>query len=214
MYFIKTPRFFQKLFPSLTWKIPTKEKVLFLSFDDGPIPQITPWVLRQLAKYDAKATFFMVGENAAKYPHLYHKVKEAGHAIGNHSYNHLSGWVTDNPLYFRNVAKCARQISTKLFRPPYGRLKPKQIQHLSERYRIIMWDVLSADFDPAVSQKQCFENVIHHAEPGSIIVFHDNKKAKENLYFALPKVLEYFSTKGYVFRALEDPATAKQLRSA
>ena len=215
MYFIKTPRFFQKLFPKLTWKIPTVDKKLYLTFDDGPIPQITPWVLRQLAKYDAKATFFMVGENAANYPHLYHKVKEDGHAIGSHSYNHLSGWITENSTYYRNVAKCARQLSTKLYRPPYGRMRPKQANHLSGLYRIVMWDVLSGDFDTDISPKQCLQNVLDHAEAGSIIVFHDNIKAKERLYYALPKVLKHYTDLGYRFEVLQESVIQKtKLKSA
>ncbi len=215
MYFVKTPRFFQRLFPALTWQIPTKEKSLFLTFDDGPTPHITPWVLRQLAKYEAKASFFMLGENAARYPHIYHKVKEAGHSIGSHGYKHLSGWNTDDEEYFRNATKCNRQLSTTLFRPPYGRLKPKQVNFLAQRYRIIMWDVLSGDFDSKITPDQCLSNVLQHAESGSIVVFHDSAKARENLYYSLPKVLEYFAARSYTFKALTASAGVKsKLKSA
>lgn len=215
MYLIKTPVFIQNLFPNFTWKIPTQEKVIYLTFDDGPIPEITPWVLDQLAKYNAKATFFCVGENVEKYPYLFHRVKNAGHAIGNHTHNHMSGWASDISDYVRNVDKCARLVKSRLFRPPYGRLKPAQAKLLSDDYRIVMWDVLSGDFDSTISPENCAQNVIDNATDGSIIVFHDNMKAKENLYHALPKVLDHFSRLGYRFGNLKDKKQElEELRSA
>ena len=202
MYLIQTPNFIQSMFPNFVWRIPHAEKRLFLTFDDGPIPEVTPWVLDQLDKYDAKGTFFCVGENVQKHPDVHQQVIDRGHLIGNHTFNHLSGWATENIPYFHNVRHCARLVQSELFRPPYGRLKPKQVQFLSRHYQIIMWDVLSGDFDQKITPAQCFLNVKEHAKNGSIIVFHDSLKAQQNLEYALPKVLSHFSRKGYKFEAL------------
>lgn len=203
MYLIHTPRFIQNLFPSLIWRIPTSEKKIYLTFDDGPIPELTPWVLDQLDQYNAKATFFCVGENVNKHPGIFQNVIARGHSIGNHTYNHISGWASENIPYFHNVRHCARLVDSPLFRPPYGKLKPKQVQFLSRHYRIVMWDVLSGDFDKNISPEQCFENVRMHASEGSVIVFHDSLKAKENLEFALPQTLSHFASLGYQFEALD-----------
>jgi len=203
MYLAKTPRFIQNLFPNFVWNIPGADKEVYLTFDDGPIPQVTPWVLNELAKYDAKATFFCVGENIEKYPDVFQQVKDAGHTVGSHTYNHLNGWlVSDNRPYYRSVKKCAELVDSPLFRPPYGKLKPKQAQLLQRHYRIIMWDVLSGDFDPNISPEQCLRNVTTHAKSGSIIVFHDSIKAKESMTYALPRALEYLSEAGYTFKSL------------
>lgn len=202
MYLVKTPQFIQGLFPNFTWHIPTEEKTLFLTFDDGPIPEVTPWVLEQLAVYEAKATFFCVGDNIRKHPEVFQQVIDAGHAVGNHTYNHLNGWASDNIPYFHNVRHCANQVHSVLFRPPYGRLTPKQAQFLLRHYRIVMWDVLSGDFDANITPEQCFQNVALHAAPGSIVVFHDSLKAFDNLRYALPQVLEHFSAQGYRFEKL------------
>lgn len=204
MYLVKTPKFIQDLFPNYTWKIPTQEKVLYLTFDDGPIPGVTPWVMEQLAQYDAKATFFCVGDNIKKHPALLEELKANGHAIGNHTLNHLNGWSTDNIPYFHNVRHAANLTKTILFRPPYGKLKPRQAQFLQRHYRIVMWDVLSGDFDPKISPEQCLKNVIRNAESGSIVVFHDSVKASENLRYALPKTLAHFSALGYRFETLNE----------
>lgn len=202
MYLTKTPHFLQKLFPNFIWRLPTVEKRLYLTFDDGPIPEVTPWVLDTLNTYDAKATFFCVGHNIHKHPHIFNRIKEEGHTIGNHSYNHLSGWDTDNISYFHNVRYCAGLVETKYFRPPYGRIKPKQAQFLQRHYKIVMWDVLSGDFDPEISSEQCFQNVMQNAAEGSIVVFHDNLKSFEKLQFTLPKILEAFTQKGFSFSAI------------
>lgn len=207
MYLIKTPHFIQNLFPNFVWNIPDVEKVIYLTFDDGPIPQVTPWVLQELAKYDAKATFFCVGENVSKYPDVLRQVSDAGHTVGSHTHNHLNGWtVNDNMRYYRNVRKCAELLDTELFRPPYGKLKPKQAQFLQRHYRIIMWDVLSGDFDPKIKPEQCLRNVIGNTGKGSIVVFHDSIKAKENLVYTLPRFLEHFSQKGYTFKSINPDA--------
>ncbi len=204
MYLVKTPHFIQSLFPNFTWKIPTNEKVIYLTFDDGPIPEVTPWVLEQLRNYDAKATFFCVGENIKKHPDIFHSLSEEGHSIGNHTFNHLDGWATDNIKYFHNIRRSAKVTQTSLFRPPYGKLKPKQVQFLQRHYRIVMWDVLSGDFDKDLSEKACYDNVINNTSPGSIVVFHDSIKAERNLRFCLPKVLEHFSNLGYTFDRLNE----------
>jgi peptidoglycan/xylan/chitin deacetylase (PgdA/CDA1 family) len=216
MYLIKTPQLIQNLFPNFTWHIPTKEKVLYLTFDDGPIPQVTPWVLEQLAAYNAKATFFCVGDNIQKYPEVFQQVKAAGHAVGNHTYNHLNGWLTDNIPFFHNVRHCANLTNSVLFRPPYGRLKRKQAQFLQRHYRIVMWDVLSGDFDPSIAPERCLHNVIDNAQAGSIVVFHDSLKAEEKLRYVLPKVLQYFTAEGYTFEKLneQEMVTSTVRRSA
>lgn len=204
MYLVKTPQFIQNLFPNFTWRIPTEDKVLYLTFDDGPIPEVTPWVIEQLEKFRAKATFFCVGDNIRKYPKVFQQVLNAGHTVGNHTFNHLNGWITENIPYFHNVRHCASMVHTMLFRPPYGRLKPKQAQFLQRHYRIVMWDVLSGDFDMNISADQCLSNVIDHARRGSIVVFHDSLKAEEKLRYTLPLVLEHFSERGYRFEALKE----------
>lgn len=204
MYLVKTPQLIQNLFPNFTWRIPTMEKVVYLTFDDGPIPEVTPWVLEQLAAYNAKATFFCVGENIQKHPEVFQQVVDEGHAVGNHTYNHLSGWATDNIPYFHNIRHCANQVQTVLFRPPYGRIKPKQAQFLARHYRIVMWDILSGDFDSKISPEQCLHNVVSNVNPGSIVVFHDSLKTEGKLSYVLPKVLEHFSALGYQFGSLNE----------
>lgn len=212
MYLVKTPKFIQNFFPNYTWKIPAPEKVLYLTFDDGPIPEVTPWVLEQLKTFDAKATFFCVGENVQKNPETFNMVLEAGHSVGNHTFNHLNGWSTENIPYFHNVRRCARLVKSELFRPPYGRMKPKQAQFLQRHYRIIMWDILSGDFDENLSKERCLKNVTENVENGSVVVFHDSLKAKEKLDYVLPKVLKHFSEKGYSFEALNESSLSSEVR--
>ncbi len=206
MYLVKTPQFIQNLFPNFTWRVPTQEKQLFLTFDDGPIPEVTPWVLEQLAAYNAKATFFCVGDNIRKHREVFDAVVENGHAVGSHTFNHLDGWASDNIPYFHNVRHSANMVDSSLFRPPYGRLKPKQAQFLMRHYEIVMWDVLSGDFDSNISKEQCLKNVTKNAGAGSIVVFHDSVKAIDRLEYALPRVLEHFTSLGYVFNKLTDQA--------
>ena len=210
MYFVKTPRVIQNLFPNFTWKVPTEEKTIYLTFDDGPNPDVTPWVLAQLAEYNAKATFFSVGEQIEKHPTIFQQVIEAGHTTGNHTYNHVSGWASDNIPFFHNARRCARLVNSSLFRPPFGRLKPKQAQFLQRHYRIVMWDVLSGDFDQNITKEKCLANVIKNAEAGSIVVFHDSAKAKDKLEFVLPKILSHFTELGYTFEQLNDDNLEKR----
>lgn len=212
MYLVHTPQYVQALFPGLTWKMSTARQEIFLTFDDGPIPEVTPWVLDTLGAYNAKATFFCVGDNVRKYPDIFDQVVAQGHAVGNHTLNHLSGWSTENISYFNNIRHCARMVHSGLFRPPYGKLRPSQIQFLQRHYQIIMWDVLSADFDKDISPEDCFQNVIQNSGSGSIVVFHDSLKAETNLRYALPLVLDHFSKQGFLFSALKNYTPARQSR--
>ncbi|MEO6759038.1 MAG: polysaccharide deacetylase family protein [Saprospiraceae bacterium] len=202
MYFVKTPKFVQALLPAYTWSVPTAERVLYLTFDDGPIPELSPWVLDMLQRYAAKATFFCVGDNVLRHPEVYARVLREGHSVGNHTFNHLNGWQTAAATYLHNVRHCARAVDSRLFRPPYGRLLPAQRKFIERHFRIIMWDVLSGDFDQQITPHQCLENVLENAGPGSIVVLHDSRKAEKNLRYVLPAVLEYFADKGYRFQAL------------
>ncbi len=209
MKIVKTPLFIQHLFPSILWnKKNTDQPTLYLTFDDGPIPEVTPWVLNQLKTYNAKATFFCVGENINKCPNIFNQIIEEGHTIGNHTYSHLNGWNTNTINYIDNVHQFDDMHSkfkiqnSKLFRPPYGKLTLQQFKILKKQYQLVLWDVISRDFDNAISTKECLNNIVKHSKDGSIIVFHDSLKAEENLRYVLPKVLKYYSDKGYAFNVL------------
>ncbi len=202
---IKTNRLIKYIFSNYVWNILNVEKKVYLTFDDGPTPEITEWVLEQLKTYNAKATFFCIGNNIAKHPEIFKRLLNDGHTIGNHTQNHVKGWKTENNTYFEEVENCDEVISkqtnidSKLFRPPYGKIKPSQSNYLRKLgYKIIMWDVLSADFDTTISKEKCLENVLKNVESGSIIVFHDSIKAFPNLEYTLPKTLEFLSKNGYV----------------
>lgn len=201
MYFVKTPWYLKTVYPSLIWDI-KKQHTLFLTFDDGPIPYVTEEILKMLDSYHAKATFFVIGENVLKHRHIYEKILEANHSIGNHTMRHLNGWKTNDETYYEDTKQCDELIHSKLFRPPYGRIAYHQIQQLKKQYAIYMWDVLSGDFDTDIDAKQCTKNIVDHAEEGSIIVFHDSLKAKERVLSTLPEVLEHFSKKGFKFEAI------------
>ncbi len=187
---------------SLVWSIPTSEKVIYLTFDDGPVPEVTPKVLDILDSYDVKATFFCVGENISKNPDVFKKVIDKGHKIGNHSYNHLKGWITDNESYYNNIRKFEEFYKTELFRPPYGKISPNQILELRNRYSIILWSVLTYDYDKNVSPFNCLNIALDNTSNGSIVVFHDSIKASRNMLYALPKFIEKMIEKGYRFEML------------
>lgn len=175
---------------------------MYLTFDDGPHPEITPWVLDALKEYDAKATFFCIGKNVQQYPEVFAHLLNEGHRVGNHTFHHLNGWKTDTAQYIEDVQQASRWIHSNLFRPPYGRISPfqaKLLQTSSTAYRIILWDVLSADFDTRLTGNQCFQYIQHAAQPGSIIVFHDSEKAFPRMKEALQNTLNYFASKGYAF---------------
>ena len=200
---VRVPGFVKHAFSNLIWKIPETRKSLYLTFDDGPTPGVTDFVLDTLAQFDAKATFFCIGKNVEAFPELYSRLNDAGHGIGNHSYDHLKGWKNRTPEYVSNVKKASAQIQSNLFRPPYGQIKPKQAKALQkEGYEIIMWSILSLDWDIEINPERCLYNVINHADAGDIIVFHDSEKAKPNMTYALPRVLEYFSEKGFEFKRI------------
>jgi peptidoglycan/xylan/chitin deacetylase (PgdA/CDA1 family) len=210
-YFVKTPWWLKKIYSSYTWSIPTKEKVLYLTFDDGPHPEATTVVLSELKKYDALGTFFCIGKNVSVYPDIYKLLLDAGHSVGNHTQNHVNGWKVSNEVYMKDIAEAANYIDSDLFRPPYGRISLFQARNLSSamkgrRAKLVMWDVLSADFDQSITNEQCLHNVILNAKPGSIIVFHDSEKCFEKLVYVLPKTLRFFSAKGYKFRSIEQAA--------
>ena len=199
------PKVVKSLFPKFIWEIDTEKKNLYLTFDDGPTPIITDWVLDCLKTYNAKATFFCIGGNVKRNPDIYSRIIDDGHSVGNHTFNHLKGWKTKSTIYISDTEKASSLIDSKLFRPPYGRLKPKQAKSLiNDGYRIIMWSVLSIDWDKNISNLQCYQNVIKKANSGSIVVFHDSKKASNNMMYTLPKVLEYFSTKGFEFKRIPE----------
>ncbi len=202
MYLTRTPKYLQSMFPNVVWQKKEDQKVIYLTFDDGPIPESTPFILETLRRYNAKATFFCVGDNIEKYGFLHARIVKEGHSVGSHTFNHLSGWTTRNISYYKNVKKAADLTDSKLFRPPYGRITPKQIRFLAKYYDIIMWDVLSADFDSSIDPETCYKNVIKNGEKGSIIVFHDSLKAIGTVKTVLPKVLEYYTDKGFRFKGI------------
>lgn len=234
MYLVKTPWLLKKLYPSsLVWHMPRDEKAIYITFDDGPIPGVTPWVLETLKKYEARATFFCIGDNVRKHPAIYGRLLEEGHAAGNHTFNHLNGWKTPDDAYLENIEACAMLVKSGLFRPPYGRISRSQLKKMQQdsvtfaaprkrqptgaqhpggegtglpavasSLRVVMWDVLSGDFDRSLSPEKCLKNVLAHAENGSIVVFHDSLKAEERLRYALPRALEAWKGKNFELKKL------------
>ena len=202
-YLVRSPWWLKWIYPGRVWQIKGKGRSIYLSFDDGPDPQVTPFVLDELAKYGAKATFFCIGKNRLQHPDLYDRILFEGHAVGNHSFDHLNGWKTNNAVYIENVMKAKQHIDSDLFRPPYGRTTHIQQKQLSKLgFKTIMWTVLSGDFDEGISPEQCCNNVIKNATDGAIIVFHDSKKANEKMSYALPLVLKYLAEKGFRFQKI------------
>lgn len=190
-------------YPSLLWKMPKGEKKIYITFDDGPHPTITPQVLKILKNFNAKATFFCIGNNVKKYKDTFDMIVEDGHSVGGHTYNHEKGWNTRNENYIDSVNKTQQLIKSSLFRPPHGRIKSSQIRQLKNHYKLVAWTVITYDWDKSLSPEDCFNNVIKNASDGSIVVFHDSEKAVKNMIPALTKVLEYYSDKGFAFEKLK-----------
>ena len=204
-YFVKTPWLLKKLYPECIWGVKTNEKNIYLTFDDGPQLQATLFVLQELKKYNAKATFFCVGKNVKEYFDIYKQIISDGHKLGNHTYNHLNGWKTSDKKYLEDIRQAANLIDSDLFRPPYGKITKFQIKALTgENFNLktIMWNILSGDFDEKITAENCYLNVINNTGPGSIIIFHDSLKALPRLQYALPRVLEYFTEKGFQFKII------------
>ncbi|HJX72050.1 MAG TPA: polysaccharide deacetylase family protein [Bacteroidales bacterium] len=204
MMVTKTPWFLKRIYYSLFWDLENGQKEVFLTFDDGPNPDVTPAILEILNRFKAKATFFCIGRNVERYPDVFEQIKNEGHAAGNHTYSHLKGWITSNAEYYDDIELAGRLIHSGLFRPPYGKIKRTQLKYLRQFYSIIMWDVMSNDYDTSVSPAKCVKNVISYARPGSIIVFHDSEKSGERILIALPTILEILKNQGYAFRAIPD----------
>ena len=201
---VKPPGMIRHFSKNLIWKINTEAKHLYLTFDDGPVPGMTPWVLDILDDFGARATFFCVGDNVRKHPEIYNLIRQKGHQVGNHTYSHLNGFRTGIRRYVFDVFKAKKYIPSKLFRPPYGRIRRLAQRILITRFKIVLWDVLSMDYDQNIEPRQVVRNVIGNASPGSIIVFHDNLKAETNLHYALPRLLDYYSKRGFEFVPLPD----------
>ena len=201
-YFVNTPKFIQSLFSSLTWKIPSKERIVYLTFDDGPTKEVTSSLLDILNKEKVKATFFCVGKNVEKHPDLFQEIKLQGHGVGNHSNTHINGWRTNKKQYIQDIDTADKLINSDLFRPPYGKLNWKSKKALQKKYKIVMWDVAGGDFDKTLSVQQVIENVTHNVKPGSIVVLHDNQQFKETILSALPKILEELKAAHYNFGVL------------
>lgn len=205
-YFKKTPWWLKKIYTSCVWQIDTKEKIIYLTFDDGPHPVATPFVLDELKKHNAKATFFCIGKNVVLYPEIYQRILAEGHSIGNHTFNHLNGWKTETKTYIENILFAKKQIDSILFRPPYGKITFKQLKILVQTktsFKVIMWSVLSGDFDSDISNIKCLNNAIKNTGKGSIIVFHDSEKALEKIRFVLPEVLKSFREKEFEFKKID-----------
>ncbi|MEO6188914.1 MAG: polysaccharide deacetylase family protein [Ginsengibacter sp.] len=205
IYLVKTPLVVKKLYPQCVWNLPAGGKTLYLTFDDGPHPEVTRFVLAELKKYNAHATFFCIGNNVQQHFETYKEMISQGHRPGNHTFDHLNGWRVKDGQYLKNIEKAAKIIDSDLFRPPYGRITRFQIKALGGNrfnFRIIMWSVLSGDFDEKLSEEGCYLNVVNNAEPGNVIVFHDSVKAFPRLNYALPRVLQHFSKKGFEFKVI------------
>jgi len=202
---VTIPHWVQIMYKDRIWEVETKEKQLFLTFDDGPHPSHSLFVLDELKKYNAKATFFCIGKNVANYPDVYKRMIEEGHKVGNHTQDHLNAWKTPNDVYLKNVTEASNYIHSDLFRPPYGKINSFLVKQLTNLYQLktVMWSVLSYDFDQTISSERCLQNVLLNSKAGSVIVFHDSEKASAHMRYALPKVLSFFAEKGFSFERLE-----------
>lgn len=199
MHFVRPFFILPYLYPDAIWRINTRKNNIYLTFDDGPIPEITPWILDCLKEKNIKACFFCVADNVRKHPELFQRILDEGHQVGNHTYNHLKGWDCADDQYLENIELADKLIASPLFRPPYGRIKKSQLREVSKKYQVIMWDVLTGDYDRRISPEQCLKNAVQYTRDGSIIVFHDNIKAIENVKYALPKAIDNLSARGFRF---------------
>ena len=199
---VRLPGFFTSLFTEAVWRFKEPGQVVYLTFDDGPIPEVTPWVIDLLGKEEIKATFFCVGENVQKHPEVYKQILEGDHSVGNHTFNHLQGIKHDDQHFFTNIEKAGSYIDSDLFRPPHGLLKASQYNYLKKKYRMIMWDLISCDYDSRIKPGKVFKNVTDFVRPGSILTFHDSEKAKINLMEALPPSIRWMKEQGYRFEAI------------
>ena len=205
-YFVKKPKWMRRFYGDCIWEMNTTDKVLYLTFDDGPDPEETPFVIEQLKKYNAKGTFFCIGQNDISHPGLYQQLINEGHSVGNHSHSHIDGWKTNNKKYFSDIDDASKVIKSNLFRPPFGHITWNQVRHLKNqehKLKTILWNVLSADFDENTPKEKCLSNVLDNAKAGSIVLFHDHTVASKNLRYALPKVLNHFSELGFQFKAIK-----------
>ncbi len=201
-YLVKTPNAIKPLANDLLWSLDQHKDKIYLTFDDGPTPEITFQILDILDRYQAKATFFCIGGNVKSNPDVYHEILTRGHKTGNHTWNHMNGWEYSDFSYFRNIIECSEFVDSNLFRPPYGKIKPSQIKGLKSKFKIVMWDILSGDWEENLHEEQCLSNVTKNAKGGSIVVFHDSEKAKKNMLYALPRALAYLIDKGFTFDVL------------
>jgi peptidoglycan-N-acetylglucosamine deacetylase len=212
MFIHKTNFLMRAVYPNFLWRVKTNEKVIYLTFDDGPIPEVTEFVLEELKKYQAKATFFCIGGNIEKYPNVFHQIVNQGHTVGNHTFNHLKGWYTEDEEYLDNFRKCDGIISKseirnpkseiRKFRPPYGRIKRNQAKEIVKTHEIVMWDVLTGDYNQSISKETVLKKSLQHSEAGSIVLFHDSIKAERNLMHTLPRFLDHFAEQGFTFQKL------------
>lgn len=204
MFIEQPPQIIRYLYPSAIWRMDKDKRAVYLTFDDGPIPRVTPWVLDVLDKYGIKATFFMVGDNIRKHPDEFRMVVERGHRIGNHTFNHIRGLSYDINSYLENTDKaCRMMMNTNLFRPPHGYMSPKQYAELKKRYKIIMWDLVTRDYNRKFTGEQILQKVKKYVRNGSIITFHDSLKSEENIRYALPKAIEWLMEQGYEFKVFD-----------
>ena len=208
----QTPKWFRALFPGVIWRLPQKEKTVYLTFDDGPIPEVTPFVLNLLEKHGIKATFFCVGDNVRKHPEVFEQIVKAGHQVGNHTFNHLQGFKHSTRHYARNVEKADRYIKNSLFRPPHGQFRLLQMLMLRRKYRIVMWDVITRDYNKALNGEFVLNIVKKYTRNGSIIVFHDSLRAEKNMKYALPKAIEFLIKEGYKFDVLNPRLREKKIK--
>jgi len=199
---VRLPDFLTSLFKEAVWRFDTTNPVVYLTFDDGPIPEVTPWVLRILKDENIRATFFCVGENVMKYPEIYQQILDDGHSVGNHTYNHWQGIRKNNPDFFSNIEKASGFIDSDLFRPPHGWMKRSQYRYLKKQFRIVMWDVISCDYDTGIKPERVLRNVTNFVRSGSILTFHDSIKAKQNLEKVLLQAIRWMKEQGYRFEAI------------